>query len=402
MVYLIHTLKTITMVTILCHYNEITLKGANRSFFEDALITMLRNRIKQEVPNILEKIRKPWGSILFDLKNTPSNKERVLLENIFQTTFGVANFSFTENCDQNIDVIQEKCLHILQKKDFSTFRIETRRSKKEFPLNSQEINIQIGSFIVEKLNKKVQLKDPETTCFIEIIDNRTLIYTQKMLGPGGLPYGTGGRALTLLSGGIDSPVASYLAFKKGLHLDMIHFHSLPYTSPASIQKVKKLTQLLTPYQSSINLFLIPLAEIQREITKQCPEKQRILLFRRCMMKISEKLAQKQKSQALITGESLGQVASQTIENMNVIQNAADMLILRPLLTFDKEEIMQLARKIGTFETSILPHEDCCTLFTPKHPETKARTDLIEKSESQLDIEKLIKDALEKIEKITIR
>jgi len=212
-----------------------------------------------------------------------------------------------------------------------------------------------------------------------------------------MPVGTGGKALVLLSGGIDSPVAAYYLLKRGVEVDFIHFHSMPYTSPASVEKVKRLTDIINKFQSGSKIFLVPFADIQKEIMMKVPEKLRVIFYRRLMMKIAEEVARKENYLALITGESVGQVASQTLENMKVIEDAVKLPVLRPLCGFDKEEIINIARRIGTFEISILPHDDCCTRFVPKHPETRARMEEVKQAEKNLEVKKMIKEVMGKIE-----
>src|SRR3989338_9749285 len=288
-----------------------------------------------------------------------------------------------------------------------TFRITAQRSNKNYPLISQEINEKIGKYILTKLRHRmskskvcVKLTDPDINCHIEIIEKCAFIYLEKIPGPGGMPVGTGGKALALLSGGIDSPAAAYYLLKRGVRVDFIHFHSMPYTSPASVEKVKKLAGILNKYQSNSKIFLIPFADIQKEIMMKVPEKLRVIFYRRLMMKIAEEIAKKENYLALITGESVGQVASQTLENMKAIEDAVKIPVLRPLCGFDKEEIINKARDIGTYAISILPHDDCCTRFVPKHPEIRAKLNEVKQAEKNMEVKKLIKKSLDKMEIIS--
>jgi thiamine biosynthesis protein ThiI len=264
-------------------------------------------------------------------------------------------------------------------------------------MTSEQINREVGAYVFEKSKKPGKMKGAEMECFIEIVDDKALIYFEKIKGPGGLPVGSGGSALTMLSGGIDSPVAAYYGIKRGVKMDFVHFHSIPYTSEASNEKVRTLAASLLQFQSHAKIFMIPFAKIQQEIVMNTPEKLRVILYRRMMMRIAEKLANDRKYLALYSGESVGQVASQTLENIRATEDAVKLPILRPLIGFDKDEIIEVAQKIKTFETSILPHEDCCTRFIPKHPETKADLKDVHAAEKNLNIESMIGSALESME-----
>jgi thiamine biosynthesis protein ThiI len=289
-------------------------------------------------------------------------------------------------------------MELLKGGKFATFRITTIRSNKRFPLTSQEVNEKIGAFIAEKLAKGVNLEKPGLNCFVEIVENTAFLYTKKTKGPGGLPVGASANAVALLSGGIDSPVAAYHMLKRGVKIIFAHFHSAPFTSPASAEKTKNLAKVLASFNPSqkAKLYLVPFADIQREIMMKTPAKLRIIFYRRLMFKISEAIAAKENAKGLITGESLGQVASQTLENMGAISDSIALPVLRPLVGFDKKEIIKKAKEIGTYEISILPHEDCCSLFIPKHPETRAKLTEIKKAEegfdAQLLAEKAVKNA----------
>ena len=294
-------------------------------------------------------------------------------------------------------MLKKDCWDLIKNKKFKTFRITAQRSQKNFPMTSEEINKEVGAYIVEKSKKKVKLTNPDVNCFIEIVDGRAFVYLEKIKGPGGMPVGSNGKALVLLSGGIDSPVAAYYALKRGVKVDFIHFHSMPYTMPASVEKVKDLAKTLEKFQSASKIYLIPLADIQEKTVSKTPEKLRIILYRRMMLRIAEKLARDNKYLALYTGESVGQVASQTLENIKVIEETIKLPILRPLIGFDKEDIIEKAKEIGTYEISILPHEDCCTRFIPKHPETKANLKEVQEAEKKMDIKKMVREAIKKTE-----
>lgn len=380
---------------IICHYDEIGLKGKNRKFFEEKLkdnIKQAFQKISEERAPLFEYAKRISGRIIIKITEAGRGKENEIkkaLENIF----GIAYFAFAIPCGQNIEDIKKAALEILSEKKFKTFRISCQRSKKEFPLISQEVNEQTGEYIIKKLGKKVKLKNPDAECFIEIVDNFAFIYLEKTRGQGGLPSGISGKVVALLSGGIDSPVAVYYILKRGASAVFLHFHSLPYTSPASLDKAKELAVALNKFQLKSKIYFIPFAEIQKQIMIKSPAKMRVILYRRFMMRIAEEISGKEGALAIVTGESLGQVASQTLENMAVIEECVKIPILRPLVGFDKKEIIAKAKEIDTYDISILPHEDCCSLFVPKHPETKAKTGEVVIAEKNLDVKKLVEKAI---------
>ncbi|HYL60659.1 MAG TPA: tRNA uracil 4-sulfurtransferase ThiI, partial [Candidatus Acidoferrales bacterium] len=274
-----------------------------------------------------------------------------------------------------------------------TFRVRTKREDKRFEMNSMEIDRAVGGDVQDALGFEVDLGHPELTISIEILNDAAYVSAGKIPGPGGLPVGVSGRAMALLSGGIDSPVAAYRMMKRGLALDFVHFHAHPIVSSASKEKAAELAAHLTRWQARSTLMLVPFGNLQREIVAHTLRPLRVVLYRRFMLRIASALAERSNASALVTGESLGQVASQTLENMAVIERAARFPMLRPLLGMDKIEIIDQARRLGTFETSILPDQDCCTLFVPAHPETRARLDQVEDAESRFDIERMVADAV---------
>lgn len=376
------------MNIIIVHYDEIGLKGRNRGKFENKLVENIQQKINLQ--NLAGKAINTWGRILVE----PNPEDDInLYKEILETTFGIAHFSFATQINTSMEEITKTCLKLLEQENFETFRITTHRSDKNFELNSQEINVQVGAEVVEKLNKQVKLEDPDLNCMIEIVNKNSFIYTKKYPGPGGLPTGVNGKCLVLLSGGFDSPVAAWYMQKRGLETIFIHFHSAPYTSESSIDKVKSLQKQLDKYSPNSKLILIPFGELQKQLIFQIPESLRIIFYRRFMCRIAEKNALKNKAKALITGDALGQVASQTIENISAIQQAVTIPILRPLIGFDKKEIIKKAQEIGTYDISILPHDDCCTVFMPKQPETKAKLEQILEIEKKMDVEKMI-DSIE--------
>lgn len=374
---------------IVCHYAEIALKGRNRLFFENKL----RENIKKSLgPQTFEWVRLFRGRIIIKvlLKTTAQQKE---IEKSLKRVFGIANFSFAKQAPLDLEIIKETALELIEIKKGKTFRIEASRDNKAFALNSQKINETVGEFIIEKTDKKVKLENPSITCFIEILQDNAYLYTKKIDGPGGMPVSSAGKVVSLISGGIDSPVASYLMMKRGANCVFVSFHSYPYTDEQSLKKIEEIVKILNQFQFSSTLYLVPFADIQKEIMLKAPEQFRIILYRRMMIRISQEIAKLENAQALITGESLAQVASQTLENMSVIDEVANVPVFRPLIGMDKEEIINIAKNIGTFKTSILPHQDCCVRFMPNNPATRASLRDIKEAEKNLDIQKMIKIAI---------
>ncbi len=355
---------------IVIHYHELALKGKNRDWFEKKLA----ENIKTALPKTA--VKRQYGRILV------KNCDILDIEKL-RNIFGISSFSSALSAELDIEKIKQAALKLLKDKKFNSFRVTAKRSNKNFPLSSMDINREVGSAIAETLDKKVKLNDHDMECFIEITEKEALLYTEKIKGQGGLPLGTGGKGVCLLSGGIDSPVAAYRMMKRGMRVVFVHFHSYPYTSKASIEKVEELKTCLEKFQPRSKFINIPFAPIQKEIVARVPDRYRVIFYRRFMLRMAENIAKKEKAQCLITGESLGQVASQTIENLSVIGQAARIPVLRPLIAYDKEEIIELAKKIGTFEISIRPHDDCCTFLMPRQAETKARINDILKIEKGL-------------------
>ena len=375
---------------IICHYSEIGLKKGNRSFFEKCLIDDIKKKIPSELFLSVSRIS---GRILVKLTDD-AYKSKEKLKGALLSVFGISSFLFCTRDDQEINSISDTAINLLEKERFKTFKIETKRSEKSFSMNSQEVNAQVGEAVLKKIpNVKVQMDNPDMICFIEIVGKDSFISTEKYKGQGGLPASSGGRAISLLSGGIDSPVASFLTMRKGVRLTLVHFHAYPETSKESINKVIEIARLLSRYQPKIKLYLVPFASAQREILINNLPENRMILYRRLMLKISSKIAQKERCSAVVTGESLGQVASQTIENIRVIEEGCEFLILRPLISEDKENIIKKAKMIGSYDISILPHDDCCVRFIPQHPKTKADIAEIMDEERKIDINKTVDQAL---------
>ncbi|MGE5061720.1 MAG: tRNA uracil 4-sulfurtransferase ThiI [Betaproteobacteria bacterium] len=376
------------MDSVLIRYHEIALKKGNRRYFTELLKRNILAAVKDFGP---KEIRSLPARILVTFKNHPASAD--LIERI-SAVFGVANFSLVERVDRDLEALRRQILTALNGHSFESFRIETQRGDKSFPLGSPEINRQLGAAVKEKANARVDLEHPEFTVIVEILPNDAFFGFNKIAGAGGLPVGSSGRVVALISGGIDSPVAAYRLMQRGCRMIFVHFHSVPYQDRTSQEKVRRLVQRLTRHQFTSRLYLVPFGEIQRQIVATVARPLRVVLYRRMMLRISETIARKDKAKALVTGESLGQVASQTLDNMAVIQQATRLPILRPLVGMDKQEIIDQARRIGTFEISSIPDQDCCQLFVPAHPATKAHFTAVEEDEAKLATAELVRYGVE--------
>ena len=376
------------MNSVLIRYHEIALKKGNRAYFTE----LLKRNILSAVKDLgAKEIRSLPARLLLAFKKDV-DQETVIRR--ISSVFGVANFSLVETTARDIEALRARILEALNGTRFESFRIETQRGDKTFPLNSPEINRRLGAAVKEKSAARVDLTHPELTVFVEILPRDAFFGFNKIAGAGGLPVGASGRVVSLISGGIDSPVAAYRMLQRGCRLIFVHFHSAPYLDKTSQEKVRQLVTALTRHQFQSRLYMVPFGEIQRQIVAAVNRPLRVILYRRMMLRIAEGLARKEKAKALVTGESLGQVASQTLENMAVIQQAATLPILRPLVGMDKQEIIDQARRIGTFDISSIPDQDCCQLFVPKHPATKARLGEVEEAESRIDIRELTRAGIE--------
>ncbi|MCH7658997.1 MAG: tRNA 4-thiouridine(8) synthase ThiI [Bacteroidetes bacterium] len=377
---------------IICHYSEIGLKGKNRKFFEDRLRDNIKKVLNTIGADVFQSVHRIYGRILVKLS---SEKHESLddIKDALQNTFGIAYFAFVCRVPQKMENIIATSQNLLSEEKFETFRITSRRVDKNFPLNSQKVNEEVGAGIIAGLDKKVKLKNPDITCYVDIVDRSAFVYTKRFQGPGGLPVGVSGKTIVMISGGIDSPVAAFYAMKRGATAIFIHFHSVPYTNRASIDKVRELIQVLRIFQTKCKLYLVQFSPIQREIMVKTKARYRVVLYRRFMFRIAHAIAKKEKAHAIFTGESLGQVASQTLENMETIEAVTTIPIMRPLIGLDKQEIVDMAKRLGTFEISILPDQDCCSLFVPKHPATKSKIDDLEKEEEKLDVLNLVEKAI---------
>jgi tRNA uracil 4-sulfurtransferase len=376
------------MDSVLIRYHEIALKKGNRAYFTE----LLKKNLVAAVRDLgVKEIRSLPARLSLTFKNDID--QQTVVRRI-TSVFGVANFSTVERTPRDLDRIQSRILESLNGVSFSSFRIETQRSDKSFPLTSPEINRQLGAAVKERSGARVDLSHPELTIRVEILPRDAFFSFDKIAGAGGLPVGASGRVLSLISGGIDSPVAAYRMMQRGCRLIFVHFHSVPYLDKTSQEKVRQLVSILTRHQFQSRLYLVPFAEIQRQIVTAVNRPLRVILYRRMMLRIGQGIAREEKAKALVTGESLGQVASQTLENMAVIQQASTLPILRPLVGMDKQEIIDQARRIGTFDISSIPDQDCCQLFVPKHPATKAKLGEVEEAESRIDIQDLIRSGIE--------
>lgn len=379
------------MDSVLVRYHEIALKRNNRPYF----MNLLRQNLASGVADLgLKGTKSLPGRLLlsFDARSNPDEIRRRI-----GWVFGVANFSFVERTPPDLEVLQARILESLEGKSFESFRITAKRGDKKFPLTSPEINRILGAAVKAKSAARVDLSNPELTVTVEILPGAGFFGFDKLPGSGGLPVGCSGTVVSLISGGIDSPVAAYRMMQRGCRLVFVHFHSVPYLDRTSQDKVRELVKHLTPYQFSSRLYLVPFGDIQRQIVASVPRPLRVVLYRRAMMRIAERIAIKEGAGALVTGESLAQVASQTLENLAVIEKAAELPIFRPLIGMDKQEIIDQARKIGTFDISAIPDQDCCQLFVPRHPATRAKRADVEKAESRLDLTDWITQGLEKTE-----
>ena len=380
---------------LIVKYGEIGVKGKNRYIFENKLIKNVKNILK---PIGKFNVYKEYGRIYVDLDGY--DYEEVVEE--VRKVFGIVGVCPAVRAEKDYNLLKELALKMLEEKieqGYKSFKVDSRRGDKDFKLTSQEMSLDIGGYLVSQVKDKiaVDVRNPEVKIHCELRQNHVMVYSDTIPGYGGLPLGTNGRAMSLLSGGIDSPVASWMVAKRGMELECIHFHSYPFTSEKSQEKVRDLAQILAKYCGRVRLHKVNMLEIQKSIGLNCKDEEMTIISRRFMMRIAERVAESRHCDALVTGESIGQVASQTIQGLTCTNASVKMPVFRPLIAMDKTEIIEVAQKIGTFETSILPEEDCCTVFAPKKPVTKPRLERIEKSEEKLDVEKLIQDAIDNIE-----
>ncbi|MCG3120770.1 MAG: putative tRNA sulfurtransferase [bacterium] len=381
---------------VVIHYHEIALKLGNRRFFE----MQLRRNILRATNHLGVKDVLRLSGRMLCLFSSSVDEEKVIAA--LQKVFGIAYFAPAVKLAQEVPAIKAVALNLLAGKKITSFKVETKRSQKHFPITSPQLNAEVGEHILNHFPIRVDLHQPEVILRIEIVDNYALMYTDRLEGPGGLPVGTSERAVCLISGGIDSPVAAYKMMKRGIKLIFVHFHSAPFTNAASQRNVERLVELLNSYQFRSKLYLVPFAEIQQHIVAKAAPSYRVLLYRRVMLRMAEIIAAQNHAYALVTGENVAQVASQTLVNMNVINQVATLPVLRPLAGDDKQEIIAMARRLGTFEISTEPFEDCCSLFVPPHPETRAKLPIVQEFENKLDLPALVAQTLQKTELKLIR
>ena len=385
---------------ILLKLGEMVLKGLNRRSFEDKLQANLHRRLR------------PFGQFRVYTRQSATYVEPIGegcdVEGAYEAlkhVFGIVGLSLARPCGKDKDAILACAKEFLddQLRAARTFKVETKRADKTFPMTSIQLSQYVGGELHEAYdNLEVDVHHPELTVYVEVRDYAAYVHTQPQPGAGGLPVGINGRAVSLLSGGIDSPVASWMIAKRGVALDMVHFFSYPYTSLEAKEKVLELARLLTPWTGRLTVHVVPFTAIQEELRRKCPEELFTVLMRRFMMRIAEAVAQRCGAGAIVTGECLGQVASQTMEAMRATTAVTTLPILRPVVGMDKEEIVRIARKINTFETSILPYEDCCTVFTPRHPKTRPHVEEVREMEQALDVEGLVRRAMDGREVVKLR
>jgi thiamine biosynthesis protein ThiI len=375
------------MPSVIAHYQEIALKGKNRPWFLRRLVRNLRELLDGLS---VREIRTPMGRVDIVFERDEDWPE---IEQRLSRAFGLANFSLATRVPLDVGAITDGILRDLPAGPVASFRIAVRRADKRFPILSPDLERAIGRRVQDARGWRVDLSKPELKIWVEIVPGAAFYHYGKLRGPGGLPMGTSGRVAVLLSGGIDSPVAAWRMMRRGCHASLIHFHSYPFLSRTSQDKARDLAQILTRYQMRSRLHLVPFGELQRQITLSVPGPLRVVVYRRMMLRIAERLARRVRAQALVTGEVVGQVASQTLDNMAVISAATQLPVLRPLVGMDKEEITAEAERLGTYRISVIPDEDCCTLFTPRHPATRARFRDVDSAESTLPIHDMIETAV---------
>ena len=375
------------MKSVVIHYKELALKGKNRPWF----IQLLVRNLKTALAGLhVHAVRSIMGRIELEVgPDTPWEELRDRLQRVF----GIANFSAANRGPHDFNALASAILGDLGDRDAASFRVSATRSDKQLPFTSPQIEREVGGLIKEAKGWRVDLERAELTVHIEMLPDAAFYFFGKEPGAGGLPTGTGGRVACLLSGGIDSPVAAYRMMRRGCAVLFIHFHSYPILSRASQEKAREIAALLTTYQLRSRLVMVPFGELQQQVVLSVPPELRVVIYRRLMLRIAEQLARRWRARALVTGEVIGQVASQTLENMTAIAQATTLEILRPLVGMDKDEIVAEARRIGTFPISIIPDQDCCTLFTPKHPATRARLPDVERAELALPIEEMVTAAI---------
>ncbi len=382
------------------HYHELALKGRNRDFFEQRLVRNIRlalNDLK------IKRVESLQGRIRVTI---PDQVSPELVVERLRRTCGISNFLLTESVPldlhaPDLTVLKQVAARQLAEQTFSSFRVTAKRADKRLPLTSMEVERDVGGYLFDVTGKAVKLKQPDLTLYIELLTHEAHVSARKIQGPGGMPVGTSGKVACLISGGIDSPVAAYRMMKRGCKAVFVHFSGRPLVSRASEEKVQELVQLLTTYQYHSKLYVVPFGPIQQEIVANAPAAFRVVLYRRIMVRIAQELARREGCWALVTGDSLGQVASQTAENLSVVEEAAELPMLRPLIGMDKIEITEQAQQVGSFTISIEPDQDCCKLFVPLHPSTRTRLEDILRIERGLEISAFVKQGVDTAELSTL-
>ena len=375
-------------------YGELTTKGDNRGTF----IKLLAENIKNALVDYELTITYDFSRMFIET-NLIDDRFVNRLKNIF----GIHSFVICKRINSNdIEEIKKEALAMMKEEKFDTFKVETKRSNKKFPIESMEFSSLIGGIILKNIQCKVDVHNPDIVLNIEIRNEMTLIYTKEIVGNEGYPVGVQGKGLLMISGGIDSPVAGYLSLKRGIALECLYFEAIPHTSLEAREKVKKLVKILNEYSGNIKLYVVPFTKLQEEIYKNCDPTYNITILRRMMYRIATRFAKKRNCKIIINGENIGQVASQTLSSISVINEVTNMPVIRPVVCFDKIEIINLAKEINTYETSILPYEDCCTIFVPKHPVINPTLEKCESEEAKFDYESLVKECVNSIFKVELK
>jgi len=380
--------------TLLVRYGEISLKGNNRPYFENRLLANMRQALAGLPPR---RMQKTFGRVFVELQDDLEAVSRRL-----QRVFGIVSMSPVVAATLDMEAIASAALAVLNDTPGETFKVQAQRPNKQFPLTSPEVNRELGDYLLShSQGQRVDVHHPDRRIHVEIREEGAYVYSRTIPGPGGLPVGVTGRGLLLISGGIDSPVAGYMGLKRGLELTGLHFYSFPFTSERSKEKVIDLCRVLAGFGGTFRLVVAPFTNIQKAIRQNCPQEFYVTIMRRMMFRIAQAVAAREEALALVTGESLGQVASQTLHSMVVINKVVDLPVLRPLVAWDKNEIIEVSRRMGTYEISIRPYDDCCTLFVPRHPATRPALTRVEAAEKKLAIEELITECLNNLETITV-
>ncbi len=376
---------------VVIHYNEIGLKGRNQPLF---LRRLEANLLRATAGTGIRRVEERSGRMVLPV---PPDGEWATIRQRLRCVFGVANFSLADRVELDLSALKAAVERALEGRAFTSFKVSTRRAYKQFPLNSEELNRELGAHVLERVQARVDLEHPKVTIHVEVLPREIYFSFGREAGPGGLPVGVSGTVVALLSGGIDSPVAAHRLMKRGCRAVFVHFHSQPFQDATSRAKAADLVRCLTRFQFHSRLYLAPFGEVQRQIVATAPGPLRVVLYRRFMARIAAEIAGHEGAKALVTGESLGQVASQTLDNLAVIEEAVETPILRPLIGSDKEEIVQQARALGSYEISILPDQDCCSLFVPRHPATFSTLDEITQAEATLSVPTLVQTAMDQLE-----